>query len=82
MRNLNQERGFHSDHVVMAQVRLVGAEYTEARRIAFHDAVLAKLHELPGASDAAVVSSILDQGQTWLDGLRAEDGTNQKPSMT
>ncbi len=68
--------GFSGDHIVMAQLRMLGNEYDATRRSASDDAVLGKLRTLPGASGAALVSSILNDGPMWLDFIHAEGSRN------
>lgn len=72
---LRNDQGYSTARTVIASVRLQGENFTDPARAGFDDAVLARLRDLPGVSDAAMVSSMLSQGQTWLDGVHRSDRT-------
>ena len=78
---LQQDRGFSAGDTMLASVRMQGAAFTEARRAGLDDAVLERLRALPGVTHAAMVSSILSQGQTWVDGVERPDAGGEKPVL-
>src|SRR5439155_23704961 len=54
---LRQDKGFDTEHVAVAEVRLPFQTYlADQTRIAFNDAVLQSLRGLPGVQVAALVS--------------------------
>jgi predicted permease len=75
---LRLDRGFSSDNTMLASVRMQGKAFTDERLAGFDDAVLERLRALPGVTHAAMVSSVLSQGQTWLDGVERTDGGHER----
>ena len=69
VRLLTSDRGFATDHVVIADVILQGKQFTDEKRGSFDDGVLDKLRTLPGAQTASLVSAMLLEGETWIDGV-------------
>ncbi|WP_213804907.1 ABC transporter permease [Granulicella sp. dw_53] len=66
---LSSDRGFSTSHVVIATVPLQGKAFTEDKRSNFDDGVLDKLRALPGVESASMVSAMLLQGESWIDGV-------------
>lgn len=81
LRLLHGDKGFSTSNTVVASVREQGESYTDAKRAGFDDAVLDRLRQLPGVESAALVSSILSQGQTWLDGVHRTDGPSKQSNL-
>ncbi len=60
---------------VVASVRPQGTSSAYEQQFStFNDAILLRLHQLPGVTSAAAVSSLLSQGQIWLDGVKSTSG--------
>src|SRR2546430_15723555 len=54
---LGEEKGFNTDQVAVAEVRLTPQSYgADQSRVNFDDAVLSKLRAIPGVEAAAMVS--------------------------
>ena len=76
---LDQERGFHADHVTVAQVDLYAPEFggpdakANQAKNAFIDRTLAQLQQLPGVSAAAMTSAMPFTGDRWIDGVNRPD---------
>ena len=76
---LQQDRGFDSGHVTLAQVHLYAAKYDDSRpdvdavKLAFVDRALPALRQLPGVRTAAVTSAMPLTGETWIDSLIRPD---------
>ena len=74
-RNLSQllhgANGFSTGGTIQATVRLQGKSFSDPARAAFQDSMLEHLGNLPSVTSAALVSSILGQGELWADGIRA-----------
>jgi predicted permease len=81
MHLLRIDRGFSSDNTMLASVRMQGKGLTDERLAGFDDAVLERLRALPGVTHAAMVSSVLSQGQTWVDGVERTDGGSDHPVL-
>lgn len=72
---VTSERGFSTDHIVLADVILQGKEFTDEKRASFDDGVLERLRALPGVESASMVSAMLLAGETWIDGITRPDQT-------
>jgi len=60
------ETGFRPDHLLTARVILSGTPWDNPdRRITFYDAVLARLREVPGVTNAALTLSLPIEGSNW-----------------
>ncbi len=71
---LTADKGFASEHIVVASVGLQGASFVaDPERARFDDAALERLHQLPGVQSATMVSALLLQGQSWIDGVSRPD---------
>jgi hypothetical protein len=68
---LHQEKGFETENVAIADVRLTPKTYgADQSRVAFDDAVLQNLRALPGVQSAGLVSAMPLEGETWIEFLR------------
>ncbi|HWW88663.1 MAG TPA: ABC transporter permease [Vicinamibacterales bacterium] len=73
------DRGFVTDRVLTAAVRLPAAKYGEAAaRVAAYDRVLAAVHALPGVAAVSWASILPLRGETWMDGVAVEGDVHQK----
>lgn len=64
------DKGFSADHVIAADIYLQGNSFKEDKvRAAFDDGVLDKLRSLPGVQSVSLVSSMLLEGERWIDGI-------------
>ena len=63
------DKGFSTDHVVVAAVELHGDAFTDPIRTGIDDGTLEKLRAIPGVQSASLVSYMLLQGGSWLDGI-------------
>lgn len=63
------DKGFSTSNVVAADVALQGKAFDDAARASFDDGVLAKLREIPGVQSASLVSYMLLEGGSWIDGV-------------
>jgi predicted permease len=76
---LDQNRGFDSGHVTMAQVDLFTPQYGdknpnfEAAKTAFLDRSLEALRQLPGVQAAAMTSATPLTGEIWITGIDRPD---------
>lgn len=70
---LTSDKGFSTGHVVVATVNLQGKAFTDDKRSNFDEGVLDRLRTLPGVQSAAMVSAMLLQGQSWIDGVVRSD---------
>jgi predicted permease len=66
---LTADKGFSTGHVVLADVELLGAGFTDPERSRFEDGALDKLRALPGVESASLVSALLLKGESWIDGI-------------
>ena len=80
VRLLNSDRGFSTDHVVAASVMLQGKAFTDEARASFDEGALEKLRSLPGVQSASMVSAMLLQGESWIDGVVRPDQAKQHQS--
>ncbi len=77
---LQQDKGFDTGNVTVAEVRLPPVTFeADQKRVAFDDAVLANLRAIPGVESAGLVSAMPLEGETWIDGLIRVDRPNQQP---
>ena len=78
-RLLQQDRGFDSNHVTLAQVDLFAPEFGDKKpnakgvKLAFADRTLTALQQLPGVQSVTVTSAIPLTGETWVDELKRPD---------
>jgi predicted permease len=76
---LDQQRGFDSGHVTVAQVDLYAPQYgdsqkdSNAAKVAFIERTLDRLRQLPGVRNAAITSAVPLTGDTWVDGISRPD---------
>lgn len=74
-RMLDQDRGYRTQNIVLAQVGLPRGTYgTPEKRVAYIDGMLRKLRETPGVESAAYMSVMPLEGDSWIDGLQRKDG--------
>ena len=64
-RLMHVERGFQADRVLTANIELPGKEYP--KRVDLYKNMLAKLQQLPGVENAAIVSVLPLDGDYWID---------------
>ncbi len=76
-----QDQGFSTGGTVVADIRLQGKSFTDPVIASLHDAVLDRLRTLPGVTSAALVSSILASGQSWVDGVNPVGVEKQQASL-
>jgi len=77
---LQQDKGFDTGNVTVAEVRLPPVTFeADQKRVGFDDAVLANLRAIPGVESAGLVSAMPLEGETWIDGLIRVDRPNQQP---
>ena len=71
------DKGFSTAHVVAADVYLQGDTFAKDKdRVSFDDAVLEKLRSLPGVQSASLVSYMLLNGESWIDGVVPTENPN------
>jgi predicted permease len=76
---LQQDRGFDSSHVTLAQADLFTPQYDDSglkgnkARLAFADDALTALGQLPGVQSVALTSVAPLTGETWVDNLSRPD---------
>ena len=76
---LSQGKGFATGHVAVAEVRLAGDSYSEdPSRVAFDDAVLRNLREIPGVQSAGLGSAMPLEGESWIEYLGRVDRPDEK----
>jgi predicted permease len=76
------DKGFSADHVMAADVFLQGNDFKDDNvRAAFDDGVLDKLHTLPGVQSASLVSSMILEGERWIDGITPADAPIQTSGL-
>jgi len=76
------DKGFSTDHVLAADVFLQGNSFKEDKvRAAFDDGVLEKLHALPGVQSVSLVSSMILEGERWIDGVTPVDAPSQTSGL-
>lgn len=74
-RMLEQDRGYQTQNIVLAQVGLPRGTYgTKEKRVAYIDGMLQRLRQLSGVENAAYMSVMPLEGDSWIDGLRRKDG--------
>jgi predicted permease len=81
IRLLTADKGFSTSHVVIATVNLQGKAFTDEKRAAFDDGALDKLRMLPGVQSASMVSAMLLQGQSWIDGVVRLDQSGEETAL-
>ncbi|HXC94858.1 MAG TPA: ABC transporter permease [Edaphobacter sp.] len=75
-------KGFSPDHVIAADVFLQGNTFKEDKvRTAFDDGVLDKLRALPGVQSGSLVSSMLLEGERWIDGITPVDTPSNNSAL-
>jgi predicted permease len=76
------DKGFSADHVIAADVFLQGNDFKDDKvRAAFADGVLDKLHTLPGVQSVSLVSSMILEGERWIDGITPVDAPSQTSGL-
>jgi predicted permease len=76
------DKGFSADHVMAADVFLQGNDFKDDKvRTAFDDGVLDKLHTLPGVQSASLVSSMILEGERWIDGIIPANAPTQTSGL-
>jgi predicted permease len=70
---LNQDKGFETGNVSVAEVRLANAYASDQSRTAFIDAVLQNVRGVPGVQSAGLVSAMPLEGETWIEGIQRVD---------
>ncbi len=76
------DKGFSADHVIAADVFLQGNTFKEDKvRTAFDDGVLDKLRGLPGVQSVSLVSSMLLEGERWIDGVTPVDAPSNNSAL-
>lgn len=76
---MNENRGFDTSHVTLAQVDLFSTQYGDnnpnfkTAKLAFVDRTLAALRQLPGVQSAGITSVAPLTGETWVDTLSRPD---------
>lgn len=71
---LEQDKGFETGRIAIAEVRLNPLTYgKDQRRANFDDAVLANLRAIPGARSAALVSAMPLDGESWIEPVQRID---------
>ncbi|MBI1899370.1 MAG: ABC transporter permease [Acidobacteria bacterium] len=76
---LHQDKGFETEHVAVAEVKLPPKLYgAEQKRIAFIDAVLENLRAIPGVQAAGLVSAMPLEGESWIEFVQRVDRPNQE----
>jgi len=77
-----QERGFETAQVAVAEVRLSMKLYGASQtRIAFVDGVLEKLRAIPGVQAAGFVSAMPLEGESWIEPVQRMDRPNQQSPL-
>jgi predicted permease len=75
---LYQERGFETGRVAVASVSLSRKNYdSPASRIAFDDVVLQQLRIIPGVEEAALLSAMPLEGESFIEDLHRTDRLRQ-----
>jgi predicted permease len=70
------DRGFEADRTMTAEINLPSKSYSDLRsRTAFYKAVLERLHQLPGAEQAGLISKLPLGGDVWIDMIRIPGDT-------
>lgn len=76
---MNENRGFDTSRVTLAQVDLFSPEYADTRpnfsaaKLAFTDRTAAALRQLPGVESVGITSVAPLTGETWVDTLTRPD---------
>jgi predicted permease len=78
-RLMNENRGFDSSHVTLAQVDLYAPQYgasvrsVQPAKLAFADRAIASISRLPGVQLVGLTSAAPLTGETWIDELSRPD---------
>jgi len=71
---LGEEKGFNTDQMAVAEVRLTPQSYgADQSRVNFDDAVLSNLRAIPGVEAAAMVSAMPLGGESWIESVQRVD---------
>lgn len=74
---LDENKGFETAHVAIAEVRLPPKTYaTNESRVSFDDGVLQALRSIPGVQTAAMVSAMPLEGESWIESVNRVDRPN------
>jgi predicted permease len=76
------DKGFSVDHVIAADINLQGNDFKDDKvRAAFDDGVLAKLRTLPSVQSVSLVSSMILEGERWIDGVTPVDAPTHTSAL-
>jgi predicted permease len=76
------DKGFSTGHIAVADVYLQGNAFGEDKdRANFDDGVLEKLRALPGVQSASLVSYMLLNGESWIDGVVLAGKANNESQL-
>jgi predicted permease len=79
---LNQDMGFSTQRVALAEVRLPPATYAkDLSRVAFNDGVLQNLREIGGVQVAGMTSAMPLAGESWIEGVTRLDKPNLRAPL-
>jgi predicted permease len=79
---LGEDKGFDTDHVTVAEVRLTPQSYgKDQSRVNFNDGVLANMRAIPGVQSAAMVSAMPFDGESWIEPLQRLDKPNMETPL-
>jgi predicted permease len=77
-----QEKGFETGHVAVAEVTLSGKSFSQDQsRIAFNGAVLQNLRAIPGVQTASMVSAMPLEGESWIEGIQRVDRPDREAPL-
>lgn len=73
LRLMRVDKGFHTEHLLTADLSVPGRLYREAdARARLLDRTLARVRTIPGIESAAIISKLPGQGETWIDPIALE----------
>jgi predicted permease len=79
---VRQDKGFETEHLVIAEVRLnINTYGVDQSRILFDDAVLKNLREIPGVQSASLISAMPLRGESWIEPLQRIDKPTQESPL-
>lgn len=79
---LNQDKGFETAQVAVAELRLPSKYYQNANdRVALIDNLLDGLRRIPSVESAAYMSAMPLEGESWVEFVRRPDRPDQKGPM-
>lgn len=72
-RLLSVDKGFNADRLITAEINLPTASYHDDKdRAAYYDKLNAALENMPGVTQAGLISQLPLQGETWVNLIRRE----------